>query len=76
MNVLQRVREARMKLKARGTSEHANSEVIEDLFVRAQELIAQMNQAKLKAMKEAEAPFLEELEQIDREMSVFITLVG
>lgn len=76
MNVLQRVREARMKLKARGVSEHSNAEAIEDLFADAQRLIAEMNAAKLKAMKDAEAPFLEQLEQIDKELSLFITLVA
>lgn len=76
MTVLTRVREARMKLKDQGRSEHANVEVVEDLLARAQDLIAQMNEAKLKAIRDAEAPFLEELEQLDREISTFITLVG
>lgn len=76
MNVLSRVREARMKLKARGVSEHSNADAIEDLFAEAQVIIAEMNKAKLKAMKEAEEPFLEQLEQIDRELSMFITLVA
>jgi hypothetical protein len=76
MTVLTRVREARIKLKKQGTSEHSNADVIEDLFARAQELIAEMNAAKLKAMREAEAPFLEELKAIDDEMSMFIALVA
>lgn len=76
MNALQRVREARMKLKARGASEHSNSEAIEDLFSEAQKIIADMNEAKLKAMKEAEAPYLVRLEAIDKEMAMFIALVA
>lgn len=76
MNVLQNYREARIRLKANGSSEHANSEAIEDLFTEAQTLIAEMNQAKLRAMKEAEAPFLDRLSEIDRELSFFVTLVG
>jgi hypothetical protein len=74
MNVLQRVREARSQLKARGQSEHANADAIEELFARAQEIITEMNAKKLAAIREAEKPFLDELEQIDREMSMFITL--
>ncbi len=73
---LERVRNARISLKNRGTSDIANAEAIEDLTTKAQEIIVQMNAAKLVALREAEAPFLAQLEEIDKEMAVYVTLMG
>ncbi len=76
MKALASVRKARINLKNRGTSDLAHADQIEDLFAQAQDLIAEMNSAKLEAMRKAEEPYLKKLEVIDREMAVFVTLMG
>ncbi len=76
MNVLENVRQARASLKSRGASEHKHRDAVEGLFTRAQTLIAEMNTAKLTALREAEKPFLAELKEIDDEMSMLIKLIG
>ena len=73
---LQSVRKARIALKRRNASDLAHSEQIEDLFTEAQRIISAMNIAKLEAIRAAEEPFLKELESLDREMAVLVTLLG
>ena len=76
MTALQNVREARIALKARGTSDAKHAEQIEDMFAEAQKIISEMNVAKLDAMREAEKPYLEKLEALDKEMAFLISIMG
>lgn len=76
MSALTNVRDARTKLKARGTSDAKHAGQIADLTERAQKIIADMNAAKIAAMREAEKPFLAELEELDKEMAVLITIMA
>ena len=76
MSILKNVHDARSKLKARGRSDAKHAGQIADLTERAQAVIAEMNKAKIAAMRKAEEPFQAELEEIDREMAVLITIMG
>lgn len=74
VTALTRLREARTALKAQGRNDLKTAEQIADLIERSQKLIEEMNAAKVAAMREAEKPFLAELEELDKEMSVLITI--
>lgn len=76
MHVLTRVREARMKLKEQGRSDAKHAHHIADLTERAKTIIMEMNAAKVRAMREAEEPYLEQLRELDEEMSVLITIMS
>lgn len=76
MTALIRVREARAKLKAQGRNDLKNYDQISDLLERAQDIIVKMNAAKVQAMRDAERPFLEELEELDKEISFLITIMS
>ncbi len=76
MSDLSNARDARTKLKERGKSDVKHAEMIADLTAKSQAIIAQMNEAKIAAMREAEKPFLEQLKELDEEMAVLITLMG
>lgn len=76
MKVLKNVHDARAKLKARGVSDAKHADAIADLTERVQTIVAEMNKAKIDAMRKAEEPFLSELEELDREMAVLITIMS
>ena len=74
--ILNKVRETRAALKKSGLSDLKNSDQISSIRDEIQETITAMNAAKLKAMREAEAPFLIRLAELDEELAIFVTLVA
>jgi len=76
MNIMNKLREARMAIKSGGGAVSVENAAIEDLFKKAQEIIIRMNAAKLEALREVEKPFLAELDEIDAEMAFYTRLIG
>lgn len=65
-------------LNASGSEIHALTETngLDDILKKRQEIIIKMNNAKKKAIEEAEAPYLEELEELDLEYATLLRFVG
>ena len=76
MELLKNVREARTKLKSRGLTDIQYTDNIEQLTNRVQEIISKMNKAKIDAIRKAEEPFIQELEELDKEMATLILLMA
>ena len=74
--ILNKVRETRAALKKAGLSDLRHSDQIAPIQAEIQETISAMNTAKLKALREAEAPFLLRLAELDEELAVYVTLVS
>lgn len=76
MSILNNLRQARMMLKANNSSILDKQDAINAVFREAQEIIEQMNKEKLAAICEVEEKYRERLEEIDRELAVFTSLLG
>lgn len=49
---------------------------LKELFDRRQQLMSQMNADRIEAMEKAALPYLKELEEIDKQYSMLITMLG
>lgn len=73
------IRAARLHIASIGGSELnavANNEGLAELFKKKQELTAEMNIAKRKAMEAAALPYLETIKEIDETYTLLLTLSG
>lgn len=73
------LRNARIGAAQNGTNESRaikTNEGLEELFNRKQALIAEMNNAKVKAIREAVKPFEDELHSIDQQYGMLISMIG
>lgn len=73
---LDKVRKELKLKKVSELSEILNNLDISEIWKERQDLIKQMNIAKLKASEEAAIPFLEKIEKIDKEYSIILTLLA
>ncbi len=76
--MLEGLRAARADLKRRANTQLnlGNQELLDDLFDRAQVILVEMYKAKKHAADEAAKPFVEQLDEIDNELAVFLQLIG
>lgn len=49
---------------------------LREIFVQRQKLIAEMNSAQIKAAKEAAQPFLNALEDLDRQYAMILSMTS
>ena len=53
-----------------------NNEGLRELFAQRQKIIAEMNAARITAVKEAEKPFLKSLEELDKQYAMILSMMG
>lgn len=74
MSILQNLRKNISETKEAETHMRLKNESLQDLWIKRQEIVEQMNIAKKKAIRETEKPFLEELKMLDTEYATIIAL--
>lgn len=73
------IRRVRLNVSSMGGSELkavASNEGLQDLWKQRQELVAEMNAAKRKALQDAEEPYRETLAEIDRMYGMMLQFAG
>ncbi len=71
---IETLREARNALKNRGVQ--ANEKMGQEYLDLIMELRSKMNEAKVAALREAEKPFLDEIQAVEEDYAIFLKLAS
>lgn len=74
--ILAKVRRSLMEMGASEMREAASDETLQANFDRLQELRREMNEAKKEAAAKAAEPYLEVIEQVEKQYAMYLKLKG